>query len=115
MIALIVVVATAVIVSAIYWVVRRLRHPVAVVSPAGDFGDLSEAERCDYVFALRALDDPESVDLLRRAMNDPSDVVAIAAARSLVIAGRRDDVEALLVRLDDARSHRIASALELLA
>jgi hypothetical protein len=48
-------------------------------------------------------------------MDDPSDVVATAAARSLVLTGRRDEVDALLARRDDARSQRIAAALELMA
>jgi hypothetical protein len=112
---LIIVLAVAVIALAIYGFVRRPRRALAVASFPGDFGDLSEAERCDYVFALSALDDPGSFDLLRRAMDDPSDVVAIAAARSLVLAGRRDEVDALLAGRGDPRSQRIASALELLA
>jgi hypothetical protein len=115
MTALIVVIAIAAIASAIYAFLRRPRGDVGVASPAGDFTDLNEAERCDYVFALSALDDPASIELIRRAMDDPSDVVATAAARSLVLTGRRDEVDALLARRDDARSQRIAAALELMA
>lgn len=115
MTAMIVVVAAAAIALVIYAFVRRPRPATAVASLSDDFADLNEAERCDYVFALSALDDPANAGLLRRAMDDPSDVVAIAAARSLVLAGRRDEVETMLARRDDARSRQIASALELLA
>lgn len=110
-----IVLAVAVIALAIYGFLRRPRHAVAVASLADDFGDLNEAERCDYVFALSALDDPANAERLRHAMDDPSDVVAIAAARSLVLAGRRAEVDALLARRGDPRSQRIASALELMA
>lgn len=115
MTASIVVLAVAVIALAIYALVRRSRRTIEVAAPADEFAELSEAERCDYVFALSALDDPSNANRLRRALDDPSEVVAIAAARSLVLAGHRDEVEALLARRNDARSHTIASALELLA
>jgi hypothetical protein len=111
----IVVIAVVIIALAIYGFVRRSRRAVTVAAAADDFADLNEAERCDYVFALSALGDPANVNLLRRAMDDPSDVVAIAAARSLVLAGRRDEVETILARRKDTRSQQIASALELLA
>jgi hypothetical protein len=114
MTALIVVVVAA-IGLAIFAFVRRPAAAVAVALPADDFAQLDEAERCDYVFALSALDDPVNASLLLRAMDDPSDVVAIAAARSLVLAGRRDEVDALLAQRKDARSIQIASALDLLA
>lgn len=114
-VAVIAVVAVAIVAAIVYAFVRRSPRVVAISDGGDEFADLTEAERCDYVFALSALDDPANVDLLRRAVDDPSDVVAIAAARSLVLSGRRDEVDALLARRGDERSARIASALELLA
>jgi hypothetical protein len=114
LIAVAVIVAVMVVALAIYYLVRS-RPALTIAAAPDDFADLNEEERCDYVFALSALDDPANVALLRRAMDDPSDVVAIAAARSLVLAGRCDEVDAMLARRQDARSQQIASALELLA
>jgi hypothetical protein len=99
--------------------VERRAEPVTPTAPkwtaaAGEeFADLSEAERCDLVFALAALDDVPSLLLLERALDDPSESVAIAAARAIARRGG-----GALQRYFEAnpgqRSARIAEVLELL-
>jgi HEAT repeat protein len=113
MTALLVVVAVAAIAFIAYAVVRRVRRPASAADVEG-FSRLSEAERCDYLFALSALDDPANRDILRGALEDPSEIVALAAARSLVAAGGRDELDAFLTERDDERSRHITSTLELL-
>lgn len=115
MTALFAVILVAVVACAAYLVLRRRGEPVSVAPGVDDFAELDEAERCDYVFALGALDGPANLSILRRALDDPSEIVATAAARSLVAAGHRDELEALLERRDDDRSQQIASTLDLLA
>lgn len=80
-----------------------------------EFTDLSEAERCDLVFAFAALDDPASEALLERALEDPSEAVELAAARAFVNRGRDAVVERVLATHSHERAHRIKSTLELLA
>jgi hypothetical protein len=80
-----------------------------------EFTDLSEAERCDLVFAFAALDDPASEALLERALEDPSEAVELAAARAFVNRGRDAVVERVLATHSRERAHRIKSTLELLA
>jgi hypothetical protein len=78
---------------------------------AGDeFAQLSDAERCDLVFAVAALDDEASQRLLVRALDDPSDAVALAAARAL--AQREDG--ATLERYFTQCTHERARALRFL-
>lgn len=115
MTALLAVLAIAVVALAVYAFVRHPRREAAVAGSHDDFKHLNEAERCDYLFALSALDDPSNLFVFRRALDDPSETVAIAAAHSLVAAGRSGEVEALLARRRDARAQHIAAALELLA
>jgi hypothetical protein len=52
------------------------------------FADLSEAAKCDLVFAMGKLDNPRAEDLLARALHDPSEAVALAAAHALLSNGR---------------------------
>lgn len=117
MTALLVVAAVAVIGCIVYVVLRRPQIAAEVTEPSGDgeFADLSEAERCDYVFALGALDGSANLQRLLRAMDDPSEAVAIAAARTLILAGRRDEVDSALAQRSGERAARIVSALDLLA
>ena len=110
-----VAVAVAVLAFAAYALVRRRGHLVAGGGSDDEFEHLNEAERCDYLFALSALDDPSKLSVIRRSLDDPSETVAIAAARSLIAAGRGAEVEALLEQRHDERAQRIAAALELLA
>lgn len=82
---------------------------------AADFGSLPEAARCDMIFAVSALDDERSAQLLEHALSDPSETVALAAARALKERGRSDEVDAYLARHPGERAERIASTLSLLA
>ncbi len=80
-----------------------------------EFTNLSEAERCDLVFAFAALDDSASEALLEGALEDPSEAVALAAARAFVNRGRDAVVERALATHPGERSRRIKEALDLLA
>lgn len=80
-----------------------------------EFAGLSESARCDFVFAIAALEGQRSQDLLARALEDPSETVALAAARALVARGKREDVERYLTAHPDQRSRRIAATLDLMA
>ena len=77
-----------------------------------EFAHLSEADRCDLVFAVAALEDPRSQRLLEEALDDPSEAVAIAAARAMANRGRDAELERYLARPGE-RSRRIAATLEL--
>jgi hypothetical protein len=96
---------------------RRLPLPApSWARAAGDeFGELSEAERCDLVFAVAALDDDGSKQLLESALDDPSEAVALAAACSLTRLGRRETVERHLTGRPGERATRIARTVELLS
>ena len=80
-----------------------------------EFAALSEAERCDLIFAVAALDDAPSEELLARALDDPSEAVALAAACSLARLGRRATLERYLSQCSPERAQRISQTLELLA
>ena len=82
---------------------------------AGDeFGELSEAERCDMVFAVAALDDDRAQQLLHHALSDPAETVATAAAHVLATTGRRAVVETYLAEHPGERAMRIDGVLALL-
>ena len=80
-----------------------------------EFGSLPEAARCDMIFAVSALDDDRSAQLLEHALDDPSETVALAAARALKERGRSDAVDDYLARHPGERAERIAHTLSLLA
>lgn len=80
-----------------------------------EFGSLSESARCDMIFAVSALDDERSALLLEHALNDPSETVALAAARALKERGRSAAVDEYLARHPGERAERIARTLSLLA
>lgn len=80
-----------------------------------EFDTLPEAARCDMIFAVSALDDERSAQLLEHALDDSSETVALAAARALKERGRSDTVDAYLARRPDERAERIAHTLSLLA
>ena len=82
---------------------------------AAEFDSLPEAGRCDMIFAVSALDDDRSAQLLEHALDDPSETVALAAARALKERGRSDAVDAHLARHPGERAERIAHTLSLLA
>lgn len=95
------------------------RAPLAAqtgwTSAAGEeFAGLSEAARCDMIFAVAALDDDASQRLLEHALGDPAEPVAIAAAHALATHGRTDAVERFLAANPGGRADRIAATLALL-
>ncbi len=99
--------------------VRADRPPLAAqtgwTSAAGaEFAGLSEAARCDMIFAVAALDDDASRRLLEHALADPAEPVALAAAHALATHGRTDAVDAFLAANPGARADRIAATLALL-
>jgi hypothetical protein len=77
-----------------------------------EFAHLSEADRCDLVFAVAALEGPRSQRLLEEALDDPSEAVALAAARAMTSRGRSAELERYLA-LPSERSRRIAAMLQL--
>jgi HEAT repeat protein len=79
-----------------------------------EFSTLSEAERCDLVFAVAALDDQASREILERALDDPSETVALAAACTLNRLGRGSTVESYLASRPGERARRIRETVELL-
>ena len=92
-----------------------LQATTAWTNEAGEeFAGLSEAARCDLVFAVAALDDERSQKLLEHALRDPAEAVSLAAAHVLAGHGRRPVVEAYLASQPGARADRIAQALALL-
>jgi hypothetical protein len=97
-------------------VYARLRHRPKKESDelSARFDDLSEAERCDFVFAIAALDDSSSTRLLERALDDPCEAVALAAAHALASVGGSATLQRFFAQRG-ARAERIARSLELLA
>jgi len=92
-----------------------LQATTAWTNEAGaEFAGLSEASRCDLVFAVAALDDERSQKLLEHALNDPAEAVSLAAAHALAGHGRRALVDSFLASHPGARADRIAQALALL-
>jgi HEAT repeat protein len=80
-----------------------------------EFGNLSNAERCEFIFAIATLDDPSSLRLLERALDDPCEPVALAAAHALTTAGRTAPLERFLSEHPGGRADSITASLELLA
>lgn len=79
-----------------------------------EFAELSEAARCDLIFAVAAFDDERSQRLLQHALADPADAVATAAAHVLTSTGRRAVVETYLAANPGERTNRIEDVLALL-
>jgi len=95
---------------------RARRRPASDGDAVIDkFGSLSNAERCDFIFAIAALDDPSSLRLLERALDDPCEAVALAAAHALTTAGSTTQLERFFAEHPGGRTDRIAASLELLA
>ncbi|PZR59572.1 MAG: hypothetical protein DLM50_00225 [Candidatus Meridianibacter frigidus] len=82
--------------------------PVSVAAESEDFAALSEAQRCDVIFAMGDLEGERSRTLLIAALDDPSPTVALAAAHVLARNGCLKDLEGY------ARSHEGARTAELL-
>jgi hypothetical protein len=96
---------------------RRVRTTGANWTDAAghEFAGLSESGRCDLIFAVAALEDQRSQGLLERALDDPSEPVALAAAHALASHGCRTNVDRYLAANPGARATHIASLLALLA
>jgi hypothetical protein len=115
-------VAVAIAAMAVVAVVMRRRFTAAAAVPrapwtdaAGDeFSGLSEPARCDMAFALSALDDPASLGVLERALSDPSETVALAAAHALVRRGHRTALEAHFAAHPGDRARRLQQTLTIL-
>jgi HEAT repeat protein len=93
-------------------------QPLQTASPAwtGDeYAGLSDAARCDLVFALQELPGEERTSMLLDALDDPSETVALAAAKALTARGERARVDGYLERHPGARSERLSNDLSLLS
>ena len=85
------------------------------LAPVGeDFAALSEAERCDLVFAVAALEDDKSEALLARALGDPSEGVALAAAHALARHGGLETLERHLAQCPSERARSLRLLVEIL-
>jgi HEAT repeat protein len=120
---LIVALLGAVIVLAVIGIAvwrRKPRRPVRVpgadwTDAAGrEFAGLNESARCDLIFAVAALEDERSRELLEQALDDPSEPVALAAAHALVSHGHRANVERYLAANPGTRATNLAGMLALL-
>jgi len=80
-----------------------------------EFAGLSEAARCDLIFAVADLRDERSRGLLVHALDDPSDAVALAAGRALASRGEGEKVAAYAQQHPGPRAQRILDALALLS
>jgi hypothetical protein len=83
-------------------------------SEGDDFATLTEAARCELIFALQDLPGDERTATLRAALDDPSEIVALAAATALAARGERAFVEGYFAEHPGARSQRIGNDLSLL-
>ncbi|HXM05804.1 MAG TPA: hypothetical protein VN936_00005 [Candidatus Acidoferrum sp.] len=93
-----------------------LEHAASWTSAEGDdFAALPEAARCDLIFAIQALPGEERTATLRAALDDPSEIVALAAATALTARGERARVEGYFVEHPGSRSQRISRDLSLLS
>ncbi len=79
-----------------------------------EFAGLSEAGRCDLLFAVSNLHDERSHQLLVHALDDPSDAVALAAAHALAAREEEAAVQAYAQRHPGERAQRILDTLALL-
>jgi hypothetical protein len=102
------------IVAALAYVRLRNRTKKEPDELSARFDGLSEAERCDFVFAIAALEDPSSTRLLERALDDPCEAVALAAAHALASFGGTATLQRFFAQRG-GRAERIARSLELLA
>lgn len=86
----------------------------AFADPPSPLAGLSEAERCEVIFAMAALDDDESREHLRAALNDPSETVALAAAHALANGGHIVTVNAYAQQNPGPRSQKLLDTIALL-
>ena len=89
--------------------------PAAWTAEAGsEFAGLSEAARCEVIFALSDLNDTRSGRVLIEALRDESETVALAAAHALVRRGSTEALEQHAARNPGVRADRIRDTLTLL-
>lgn len=88
--------------------------PAWTAQAGEEFATLSEAARCDLVFAVADLQDERADGLLMHALDDPSETVALAAAHILEKRGAADRVRARVKRYPGERAQKIEETLELL-
>ncbi|MGR4063869.1 MAG: hypothetical protein ACLQPV_00300 [Vulcanimicrobiaceae bacterium] len=116
---------------AVYWFVLGRKDKTATVSaPAAPVADedldeeledreafeaLGEGARCDAAFEAAAHEDAASTRLLERALDDPVEAVALAAAHSLVSSGRGEVLDRYVKLHPGARAQRVASMTQLLS
>jgi len=110
-----VLVVLVVALAAVAYALVRPRRKSDADRLIDEFGKLSNAERCEFVFAVATLDDPSSLRLLERALDDPCEAVALAAAHALTTAGRTAPLERFLSKHPGGRAESITASLELLA
>ena len=79
------------------------------------FEALDEAARCDAAFAAAAHEDAASTRLLERALDDPVEAVALAAAHALATSGRAGVLDRYVQANPGARAQRLAAVTALLA
>jgi hypothetical protein len=104
----------------IYALVRRRKSALrsgggSKDTTASEFAALPEPARCDIVFAMAALEDDGSSQLLQLALDDPSETVTLAAARALAGRGLTSVVDTYFARHPGERTDRISRALAVLA
>jgi HEAT repeat protein len=92
----------------------RREEPPADDFIASQYSKLSAAQRVDFIFAIGAVEDPTTVELLQRALDDSDEAVALAAARVLTGGGRNDELERFFATHRGERAARLARTLELL-
>lgn len=83
-------------------------------SATSEFDALGEAARCDFVFAVGALDDERSRAILFHALDDSSDAVALAAAHVLARAGHIEDVRTYVASHTRERSAQLMQLLSVM-
>jgi hypothetical protein len=125
------IIAVAVAIGIVFAVIATMRKrppspaPAIASTPPGhsaswtasegdDFAALTEAARCELIFALQDLPGDERTATLRAALDDPSEIVALAAATALAARGERAFVEGYFAEHPGARSQRIGNDLSLL-
>jgi hypothetical protein len=91
-------------------------EPASWTGQAGEgFEGLSEAARCDMIFAIAELPGDDRIATLQQALDDPSEAVALAAANALTARGESTAVRRYFSARPGGRSERIARDLALLS
>ncbi|HEY1429864.1 MAG TPA: hypothetical protein VGF18_09845 [Candidatus Tumulicola sp.] len=94
----------------------HITSAAATANWAGDeYAGLSEAARCDLIFAVQELPGEERTAMLAGALNDPSETVALAAAKALSARGERALVDRYFDAHPGARTDRVRDDLSLLS